>query len=524
MLGHRYELRALLGTGAMAQVWSATDRNLGRVVAVKLLHPHLVADGPSVERFRREAIAVAALSHPNIVAVFDTLFGDGAEAIVMEYVDGGTLRSALDERGAVSQSETVQLGAKVANALSHAHGQGVIHRDIKPANILLTRDGVPKLTDFGIAKGSAETDLTVVGTIIGTPSYLAPEHVQNRTVDRRADLYSLCVVLYEMLAGRPPFIGDDSTAVALARLHQDPPPIRQLVPSIDPALAAVLMRGLERSPDRRFQSAADLERALRSPNSAISPPIPTPIPTPFGESAGESAGEPVERTVDDRDRAQGFATATEGVRDDGSVDHDETLPEPAAHDRPRRSILAMTLLTVLCLGPLAVLAALVAAPLTQDTPTTTTDPNPSISIVPAAAVAFDPLGDGTEHPETVANLIDGDASTAWTTERYNNQRFGTKAGVGFIVDLGESHDIDEVQFDTVAGWSGYLAITQTDPTAGGVVPDPTKSIAATSDRLGVSFNGVPGRYVTVWIEDLGPAVGGRHMVTVSEVSLIGRRS
>lgn len=509
MLGHRYELRALLGTGAMAQVWSATDQTLGRVVAVKLLHPHLVTDGSSVERFRREAIAVAALSHPNIVAVFDTLFGDGVEAIVMEYVDGGTLRAALDERGTLTQNESVQLGTRLADALAHAHGHGVVHRDIKPANILLTRDGTPKLTDFGIAKGSAETDLTVVGTIIGTPSYLAPEHVQNRPVDRRADLYSLCVVLYEALAGRPPFIGDDSTAVALARLHEDPPPIRELVPSVDPALAAVLMRGLERSPDRRFQSAADLEHALRFPGSVV------PLDQRRDEPRGEPRGEAGEAGGQARENGNGGAPAVVRTRPG----------RRNQHPRPRRSVVGTTLLTLLCVGPLVVLAALIAVPLTEKAPaTTTSDPNPRTTIVPVAATAFDPLGDGTEHPETVANLIDGDPSTAWTTERYNDQQFGTKAGVGFVIDLGESHDIDEVQFDTVTGWSGYLAITQTDTATGEVVPDRTKSFAATSERLGVALDGVPGRYVTVWIEDLGPAVDSRHMVTVFEVTVIGRRS
>ncbi|NLA34465.1 MAG: serine/threonine protein kinase, partial [Actinobacteria bacterium] len=325
-VGHRYELRALLGTGGMAQVWSATDQSLGRVVAVKLLHPHLVNDASSVERFRREAVAVAALSHPNIVAVFDTLFGNGVEAIVMEYVDGGTLRSALDDRGTITQNETVQLGIKLASALAHAHAHGVIHRDIKPANILITREGVPKLTDFGIAKGSAETDLTVVGTIMGTPSYLAPEQVQNRPVDRRADLYSLCVVLYEALAGRPPFVGEEPTAIALARLHEDPPPLRQLVPSVDAALAAVLMRGLERSADRRFQSAADLEAALRAPAAAFDTRFDTAVDTAVDD-----------RTDSDPD-SDPDTVVTREVDDDGAVD--DLGVSASTRDRSRRQPVA----------------------------------------------------------------------------------------------------------------------------------------------------------------------------------------
>lgn len=545
MLGHRYELRALLGTGGMAQVWSATDQSLGRVVAIKMLHPHLVSDGASVERFRREAVAVAGLSHPNVVAVFDTIFGDGAEAIVMEYIDGPTLRNVLDDRGTLEPDEVVRLGARLADALAHAHAHGVVHRDIKPANILIARDGTPKITDFGIAKGSEHTDLTVVGTIMGTPSYLAPEHVQNLPVDRRADLYSLCVVLYEALCGRTPFVGDDSTAVALARLHQDPTPLQELVPDLDADLCAVVMRGLERSPDRRFQSAADLETALRTPSSLrpfiSAAPTGPPTTAPGGNVAPgvEVASPPARASVVgpvDIDTADIDVAAVDtfGVapavfvnddHDGGDLDRRSRRRSRSRQRGPRRSKLGSAILAVLCLGPLGILGALIWVPLSESTPpTTTADPNPRRALEAASVVSFDPFGDGAEHQDTIAALTDGDTDTAWTTERYNNQQFGTKEGVGFVIDLGDSYDIDEVQFVTQLGWLGSLALTLTDPTLSESVPDAAKAFGAPQDRFGVALNGATARYVTVWITDLGPAISGKHMVSIFDVTVVGRSS
>ncbi len=205
LIGGRYRLDRLIATGGMAQVWEATDETLARKVAVKLLHPHLAADESFVERFRREAVAAARLSHPAIVSIYDTCSDGDVEAIVMELVHGSTLREYLNEHGALEPGQAVAILAEVADALDTAHRSGVVHRDIKPANILLSTDGRVLVADFGIAK--AGSDLTATNTTLGTAKYLAPEQVEGGAVDARTDVYALGVVLYEALCGRAPFVG-----------------------------------------------------------------------------------------------------------------------------------------------------------------------------------------------------------------------------------------------------------------------------------------------------------------------------
>src|SRR3954463_12314876 len=202
VINGRYRLDRLVASGGMAQVWDATDEVLARRVAVKVLHPHLAADESFVARFRREAVAAARLSHPSIVSIYDTCSDDGCEAIVMELVDGSTLRELLDERKWLEPGQAVTIIAEVADALETAHRGGVVHRDVKPANILLSSDGRVLVADFGIAKAGA-ADLTTTNTTLGTAKYLAPEQVEGNPVDGRADVYALGVVLYETLCGRP---------------------------------------------------------------------------------------------------------------------------------------------------------------------------------------------------------------------------------------------------------------------------------------------------------------------------------
>ena len=195
MLGERYRLERKVGTGGMAQVWEASDLVLDRRVAVKILHPHLATD-TSVTRFRREAVAAARLAHPNVVSIFDTISADGVEAIVMELVDGTTLRRHLDRHERLSPDDALHIGTSVCDALAAAHASHLVHRDIKPANILLCRDGRVKIADFGIAKAAVGDGLTREGTLVGTAAYLAPEQVEGTPVDGRTDLYALGLVLY----------------------------------------------------------------------------------------------------------------------------------------------------------------------------------------------------------------------------------------------------------------------------------------------------------------------------------------
>ena len=204
LLAGRYRFERRLAVGGMAEVWEAHDQVLDRPVAIKVLHPHLAGDQNFVERFRREAIAAARLTHPSIVAIYDTHSSDGDEAIVMELVRGMSLRRHLDDEGRLGPAEAVQIAARVAEALETAHRAGLVHRDIKPANILLTDDERVMVADFGIAKVT-DADHTTEGTVLGTAKYLAPEQVQGNPVDARTDLYSLGIVLYEMVCGRVPF-------------------------------------------------------------------------------------------------------------------------------------------------------------------------------------------------------------------------------------------------------------------------------------------------------------------------------
>ncbi len=225
----------LVASGGMAQVWQGTDEVLRRKVAVKLLHPHLAADGSFVVRFRKEAVAAARLAHPGIVSIYDTCSEDGTEAIVMELVPGQTLRERLDDPAPIDPWQAAGLAAQVAEALEAAHRAGLVHRDIKPANVLLAGDGRVKVADFGIAKAVEEADLTQPGLMVGTAKYVAPEQVEGKPVDPRTDIYSLGVVLYEMLCGRPPFVADTDAATALARLQRDALRPRQVRASATPA-------------------------------------------------------------------------------------------------------------------------------------------------------------------------------------------------------------------------------------------------------------------------------------------------
>jgi hypothetical protein len=312
-LAGRYRLVRLLARGGMAEVWEGRDDVLSRPVAVKMLLSHLAADPYLRERFKREAVTAARLVHPGIVAIFDAgveVIGDnGVEAgtvlsggwprdeisklemdwpeqpstafIVMELVPGETLRDLMSRSGPMEPELAIAIAGQVTDALAHAHAHGLVHRDIKPANVLLRDEGGDmvrvKVADFGIAKATATTgDLTANGTFLGTPKYVSPEQVQGREPDPRADLYSLGVVLFEMLAGRPPFRESTDMATALAHVQKAPPRLDQLRPELPPGLSDLVGSLLVKDPDYRVGSALALGAALTS----------------IGKRAGGSANEP----------------------------------------------------------------------------------------------------------------------------------------------------------------------------------------------------------------------------------------
>ncbi len=290
MIGGRYRLLAPLGEGGMATLWRAIDEELDREVAVKLLRPQYGTDAGFAARFRQEARSAGSLSHPNIVPVYDygTDAESGGQYIVMQLVEGHDLAAVLRERGPLQPDESVRIALGVASALEAAHRRGIVHRDVKPGNILIDHD--VKVTDFGIARAVSETSMTVTGTTLGSVHYFSPEQARGDEVTGASDVYSLGIVLYEMLTGRRPFEGDSAAGVALKRLTEDPLPPTTHAP-VPPALSAIVMRALERDPARRYPDAGSFAEAMRvwqrdpdasAPASSPASTPPAPLP-PAGE-------------------------------------------------------------------------------------------------------------------------------------------------------------------------------------------------------------------------------------------------
>ena len=265
VLGDRYEIHQRLARGGMAQVYLARDRSLDRPVAIKELVPEFATDPSFVERFRREAQAAANLAHPNIVGVYDWGTQDGTYFIVMEYIDGPSLSQVIRRDGPLHPRRAMELASEVAGALGFAHSRGVVHRDVKPGNVLLTGSGQSKVTDFGIARAlsSPDEDLTQAGSVMGTATYFSPEQAQGQPVDPRSDLYSLGVVLYEMVTGRAPFTGDSPLAIAYKHVQDQPAPPSSIIPDLPVGVDAIVMKLLSKRPDDRYASAEDLRADIR---------------------------------------------------------------------------------------------------------------------------------------------------------------------------------------------------------------------------------------------------------------------
>ena len=264
VLSGRYELSHLVARGGMAEVYRAHDQLLDRPVALKVLFPELSVDRSFVERFRREAQAAANLSDPHIVPVFDWGEDGGTYFIVMEFVDGRALSSILRTAGPLHPDRAAEIGADVALALSYAHRHGVVHRDVKPGNVLITEEGTIKVTDFGIARAvNTEESLTQTGAVMGTATYFSPEQAEGMGVDATSDIYSLGVVIFEMVTGRPPFLGDTPVAVASKHVREHPPRPREINPGVPPDLEAIILKCLAKTPDHRYASGEELAKDLQ---------------------------------------------------------------------------------------------------------------------------------------------------------------------------------------------------------------------------------------------------------------------
>ncbi|HKH26276.1 MAG TPA: protein kinase [Acidimicrobiia bacterium] len=497
VLGGRYRLDRELARGGMATVWIAEDPLLSRRVAVKLLLPQLAVDEALRVRFRNEAIAAAKLTHPGIVATYDTGDDDGTAYIVMELVEGKTLRRLIDERGKLPVREAVDISSQVADALEHAHRQGLVHRDIKPANVLVQSDGRVKVTDFGIAKAAGGDDLTRTGTVVGTARYLAPEQVNGHPADGRADVYALGLILYEMLAGRAPFGGDSDMATAVARLTNSPEPISAARPEVSRPLEDVVARSLARDPEYRYQSAQAFKDALApgiDPDATgpLTPPVASrrPSPPPAGSPPTEVAPRP-------------------------------PSPPPRPAPAPRRARRWSWLLVILLLLVAGGLTAYVVSNLTSDDSgggngTQATSGGGVLPIVEASA--FDPEGDGGEHSGEAPRVFDSSPGTTWQTDRYNSRDLD-KPGVGIWVQLDASHDITSVTVTALeGGWTGEIYVAD----------QPGASLAAWGPPR-ASSNDVPathpfelsdarGKYVLVWCTQLPPS----NKLQIGDIKVEGR--
>jgi eukaryotic-like serine/threonine-protein kinase len=291
----------------MADVYCAEDSHLGRQVAIKVLHRRFAQDQEFVERFRREAKSAAGLNHPNVVGVFDRGEHEGTYYIAMEFLTGRTLKDIVTAEAPLPQERVIDIGTQILEAAGFAHRHGVIHRDFKPHNVIVDELGHAKVTDFGIARAGA-SEMTETGSIMGTAQYLSPEQAQGHAVTATSDIYSIGVMLYEMLAGRLPFEGDSAVAVALKHLSEQPPPISQWRPDVHPALEAVVMAALAKDPTLRWQSAEDLAAALEaaraqieSGNNGQETAAFAPIPMPVGDATAATQVAPVTGPPEERE-------------------------------------------------------------------------------------------------------------------------------------------------------------------------------------------------------------------------------
>jgi serine/threonine-protein kinase len=377
LLGGRYEVGDLLGRGGMAEVHRGFDTRLGRPVAIKMLRSDLARDATFLSRFRREAQSAAALNHASVVAVYDhgedhvhTESG-GAKInipyIVMEYVDGHTLREILTDRGQLEPMEAVRITESVLDALAYSHRQGIVHRDIKPANVMIGADGAVKVMDFGIARAMADANATVTAThaVIGTAQYLSPEQAQGHSVDNRSDLYSAGCMLFELLTGRPPFLGDSPVAIAYQHVGESPVPPSRYAEAVSDDLDAVILHALEKPREERYQDAAEFRADLQAvrlgrPVSVAARSSAAALAGAAGAvlAAGATEAIPASGSVSDRTAAMEAPVGRRALprpppeEDDGPLTRRERLEE---EERQGRGPGAWILLTIAVLAALGLL-------------------------------------------------------------------------------------------------------------------------------------------------------------------------
>ena len=455
-IADRYDLEEIVGSGGMSTVFCAYDEQLGRRVAIKILHERFSDDDEYVERFRSEARSVAQLAHPNIVTVIDRGDDQGRQFIVFEYVEGENLKELIAASGPLPVARAIELVVAVADGLTFAHEHGLVHRDVKPQNVLISANGAVKVTDFGIAR-SLEVDrgVTQTGTVVGTGEYIAPEQASGGTISAETDVYSLGVVLWELLTGRVPFEGDSFVAVALRHVNEPAPDIRSVRVDIPPRLAAAVDTALQKDPARRFPTMRAFAEELR----ACLPGV-----------------------------------GSEGV----------TQVIPAAVRRPPRTRAPRRRwpLGYLALAVLVGAAALTAALLLGGGKSGSAAGSTPVHL--SGVTSYDPVGQEQQiFGYTAPRATDGDPATAWVTQTYGTQQFGgLKNGLGLVLSSPGSVALKSITVTTTTpGFTAEIEVGNSQ--SGGFVVD--SSSRTFGDKVTFTLNGKSGTYWLVWITELGPS-------------------
>jgi eukaryotic-like serine/threonine-protein kinase len=494
-LNGRYRLEARIASGGMSTVYRALDETLERQVAVKLMNREVASDSDQLERFRREARAVAQLSHPHIVGVIDAGEDDGRPYIVFEYVEGETLKERIRRLGRLPVTEAVAYAIEIARALGAAHDRHIVHRDVKPQNVLIDPEGSAKVTDFGIARTLEEEGLTADGRVLGTTDYVSPEQALGQQVTGQSDLYSLGVVLYEMLTGEVPFRGESQVAVAMKHVREEIPDVQIKRPEVSAALAAVVETATAKRLDERYaddaEMIADLEDALA-------------LETARGGGAVTGEVTSVLRTLPPQSRQR----------------------VPLRKRRPALIAVAALIAAIVVAGGIVYLATrhhhAPPAPSVQDTRPAAAR---RITICSSCATDYNPdaiSGPKNQNPNLVGYAVDGDPGTAWVTQMYYSNTLG-KPGVGVYVDAGRAVVAGTLSLITqTPGYavSIYGRTTQPNPDtfdtgSGGWVKLGSVAAVSAHQQIHLTANHVAYRYYLVWITSLG----GRDQAAINEIRL-----
>ena len=487
LLNGRFRLEEKVGSGGMSTVYRAFDETLERWVAIKLLHREISSDSDQLERFRREARAVASLSHPHVVTVIDFGEDDDHPYIVFEYVEGETLKDRLRRSGRLPVPEAVAYAIEIGRALESAHSNRLIHRDVKPQNVLIDSEGRAKVTDFGIARSLEAEGLTATGRVLGTTDYVAPEQALGEATTAQSDVYSLGICLFEMLTGDVPFKAENQVAVAMKHVKDPLPDIRMRRPEISAALASVVETACAKETANRYASAHamvhELEQTLVIEASRS------------GETSGEAT------------------TVLRSLPDDTA--------EFAALSRlrhPRRALLAMLLAGLLVAGAVVFVIDRAERGSTGGADVGGVPGLTAVKLDTSGAGDFDPEGDATEHPEEVTLATDGSVATRWETETYTDDFAAQKSGVGLIVNPRAPVAARALDIVTpIPGWTAEVYASDDRPDdlaswtriSGSATVEEEQRIEL--DSAGQSFS-----YYLLWITALPE---GEQKAAVSELTL-----